>query len=628
MSKFARRLIRPLLGILVVGLVGPAAALATEQLTLTPGDFTDGVPATVTASGSVDPDSVANGRQGRLAVFRVQATTCPSYSQAYAQGVNLDPPNTAYPNNPKSRTITSAGSFSYTDQNSGTQTPGTSYVLCGYLDTYTASTTAATASYTVPGGTPPPPQPKPTVTTGDASGGDGGRLYLNGTVNPRGDDTHYHFDYGTTTSYGQTAGGTQYDHVAGTSTQSVSDTTAALPAGTTIHYRIVATNSGGTSTGGDRVVTTPGGVPTVTTGGASGITPDAFTLSGSYNPHGSDYAYFEYTGLPVGYFAVGSTPFVGSVPAAEASQEHTISQTVPAGFDGFVSSRLGTGEISGRAALAGFKPTLSIRYRLVVGETAGAWKTITSRAPSKPPAVSTGAATLLHCSEGPCLKLNGAVNDQGQGYSYSAFEIGPTPSYGYVSAGSLGVATDAQGTIVPSSSAPHAVSTYYNRYPAPGATVHYRVLASNGTAAIVKGPDRTFTVPDGPSKPGGPSKTTILSAVSKALTPTGKAAKIAAILKAKAYPAKFTAPSAGTATIAWYQVPKGAHVAKAKKPVLVAKGTKKTSKKGKTTLKVKLTKKGKTLLKKVKKHHKLKLTAKGPSSPRAARRSRRRRRSA
>ncbi len=111
-----------------------------------------------------------------------------------------------------------------------------------------------------------------------------------------------------------------------------------------------------------------------------------------------------------------------------------------------------------------------------------------------------------------------------------------------------------------------------------------------------------------------PTRPSLAAVLAKALVPTGKAAKIGAILKAGGYRVKFSAPRAGTAKIAWYYVPRGAHVARKKrkpKPVLVAYGTKKFAKKGKATLKVKLSKKGKAMLKKVKKHHKLKLTAKG-----------------
>ncbi len=106
----------------------------------------------------------------------------------------------------------------------------------------------------------------------------------------------------------------------------------------------------------------------------------------------------------------------------------------------------------------------------------------------------------------------------------------------------------------------------------------------------------------------------ILAGLVKTLLPSGKSAKIAAILKTGGYVAKVRLLSAGTDTITWYYVPKGAHVAKAKakrKPVVIATGSKKLAKAGKATLKVKLTRAGKAKLKKVKKGHKLKLDRQG-----------------
>ncbi len=125
-----------------------------------------------------------------------------------------------------------------------------------------------------------------------------------------------------------------------------------------------------------------------------------------------------------------------------------------------------------------------------------------------------------------------------------------------------------------------------------------------------------------PSVTPQPSVKRVVAALVRALTPSGAKAKIGAILKAGAYPAAFRAPSAGTVRIAWYQVPKGARIARAKKkPVLIASGSKTLTRAGKTTLKVKLTAKGKSLLKKVKKGHKLKLTGKGSFTPKGGRKT-------
>jgi hypothetical protein len=84
---------------------------------------------------------------------------------------------------------------------------------------------------------------------------------LNGSINPRGTDTHYYFKYGTSTSYGSVTG----EGDAGSGTSGVGKSNAVtLSPGTTYHYRIVASNTGGTTEGSDEQFTTPGPVEAVT----------------------------------------------------------------------------------------------------------------------------------------------------------------------------------------------------------------------------------------------------------------------------------------------------------------------------------------------------------------------------
>ncbi len=77
---------------------------------------------------------------------------------------------------------------------------------------------------------------------------------LNGIVNPAGDATTYHFEYGTTTAYGTstTAQGAGSDLVAHAESAPITG----LQPGTTYHYRIVAANSGGSAAGADATFTT------------------------------------------------------------------------------------------------------------------------------------------------------------------------------------------------------------------------------------------------------------------------------------------------------------------------------------------------------------------------------------
>jgi hypothetical protein len=77
---------------------------------------------------------------------------------------------------------------------------------------------------------------------------------LKATVHSQGHETTYYFEYGQTEAYGQqTAHASAGD---ADSAQPVSDPVSGLHPSTTYHYRVVATNSGGTTRGPDKTFTT------------------------------------------------------------------------------------------------------------------------------------------------------------------------------------------------------------------------------------------------------------------------------------------------------------------------------------------------------------------------------------
>jgi hypothetical protein len=94
----------------------------------------------------------------------------------------------------------------------------------------------------------------------------------------------------------------------------------------------------------------------------------------------------------------------------------------------------------------------------------------------------------------------------------------------------------------------------------------------------------------GPVAAAGPSSVQVKAALSKVLKPSGKAAKLKAIVKAGGYSVSFTAPSGGKLVINWFATVKG-------KQVLVAAANVVFRQSGKTTVKLKLTGKGRKLLK-------------------------------
>jgi len=147
---------------------------------------------------------------------------------------------------------------------------------------------------------------------------------LNGTVNPHGLGTTIHFLYGTTTGYGST---TANQTKTGNTTQNVVANISGLAENTTYHFRIVATNSGGTSFGSDRIFTT-GMPPTVTTKPATNVTSSSASLNGTVNPHGQ--------GTTV-HFLYGTTTGYGSTTANQAKTGNT-TQNVVANISGLAAN--------------------------------------------------------------------------------------------------------------------------------------------------------------------------------------------------------------------------------------------------------------------------------------------------
>ncbi len=99
-----------------------------------------------------------------------------------------------------------------------------------------------------------PPVPAPTVTTGSASQVTSSSATLNGTVNPNGAGTNYYFEYGTTTGYGSATASAGAG--SGSSNVSVTANLTGLSTGTSYHYRLIASNNGGTAYGDDQTFTT------------------------------------------------------------------------------------------------------------------------------------------------------------------------------------------------------------------------------------------------------------------------------------------------------------------------------------------------------------------------------------
>jgi sugar lactone lactonase YvrE len=126
----------------------------------------------------------------------------------------------------------------------------TDYLVRVKASNTVASTTSAAASFSTP-------EIAPVVETGSVGDRSETSATLYGTVNPGGLQTTYHFEYGTTNSYGSRvplateapAGNLRVP-------REVSRLVSGLQPGTTYHYRLVAENAVGETAGVDRTFTT------------------------------------------------------------------------------------------------------------------------------------------------------------------------------------------------------------------------------------------------------------------------------------------------------------------------------------------------------------------------------------
>jgi hypothetical protein len=137
------------------------------------------------------------------------------------------------------------------------------------------------------------PEP-PAVMTNPATNIASFSATLNGSVDPQGLTTTIHFEYGTTNSYGHT---TAVQTRTGNTVRAISANIGGLAASTMYHFRIVATNTAGTTYGADRTFTTLSttGAPVVITNPATFVASFSATLNALLDPHGlTTTVHFQY----------------------------------------------------------------------------------------------------------------------------------------------------------------------------------------------------------------------------------------------------------------------------------------------------------------------------------------------
>ena len=294
----------------------------------------------------------------------------------------------------------------------------------------------------------------PAATTGPASQITTDSAVLSGSVSPNGLATTYVFQYGPTASYGSETTATAAG--AGTSATVVHATIGGLISNSTYHYRIVATNSSGTTAGADETVTTSKAPPTATITSPSVVTSTSAVVNGTVDPNGKPTTYVVEYGPSASYGLQTATVSVGS----------------------------GTDTVAVHATVNGLNSGTTYHYRVAATNADGT--TVTPDAtlittghavnPAGPlPAVSEASAVAVSTHT---VQLNGAINPQGPTTTWY-FQVGLTTAYG------LQTTTE---TISGLGARPINVRLSGLQS---GSTYHFRLVACSANGLYV-GPDHVF----------------------------------------------------------------------------------------------------------------------------------------
>ncbi len=288
---------------------------------------------------------------------------------------------------------------------------------------------------------------------------------LTGSLNPKGTDTHYYFEWGPSTTYGnETPKPPGEDAGAGTGPVAAQAALAGLTANTTYHYRLLGTDSYGTTAGSDEQFTTPGPAR-ITREPTTAIGHEEATVHADIDPDELATEFrFEY-GESTSYGAEAPSGG-GKLSAGEAPV--AVSATLTE-FDG-----------------ARLKLGITYHFRVVATNSAGTTYGPDETFTTVPPAlieseyatgVSAGEATLH-------TQINPLGNDTTYYFQYGtesceanpgACTDTPVPPGSDIGAGTTGVA----GSVELKNLQAH---TAY----------HYRVLASNALGTAL-GPEHTYT---------------------------------------------------------------------------------------------------------------------------------------
>ena len=311
-------------------------------------------------------------------------------SVEYGTNETLEGKTTSTINEAKTGIAASSASVALTTLN-----PGTKYYFRFVATNAVGTTSGSIVSFTTSGA-------KPTATTGTATA-DAFGAALAGEVIANEVDATALFEYGTDSTLVKSESVSVVEAVTGSTAKAISAAISKLVPATTYYYRVVATNSVGTTRGEIKSFTTKGSKPTAATGSATRAAA-GMTVNGKVNPKDLETTFrFEY----------GTDPKL-----AGAQQTAAKSQT-------------GAEDVDVTAVLTGLSENTTYYYRVtatnIVGTTDGDIKSFTT---TRPEGVSINDGDEFTSSEsvtvsvvGPSTAVKAILSNDGGFKTTETFDL-------------------------------------------------------------------------------------------------------------------------------------------------------------------------------------------------------------